>query len=85
MSDKSRILYIKRFPEEHTDEEHTAVISDILAYLEAEGVAASRHSIARDIGLLIEAGIDVICNTGKPNRYIVGERSFELPELKLVR
>jgi len=81
---KSRILYIKRFLEEQTDEEHPATVADILTYLESVGVSASRQTIARDIQLLIEAGVDVICNTGKHTEYFIGERSFELPELKML-
>ena len=81
---KSRILYVKRYLEEQTDEDHPATVADILAYLEAGGVTASRHSITRDIELLMEIGADVVCNNGKPNEYFIGDRSFELPELKLL-
>ena len=81
---KSRILYIKRFLEEQTDEEHTVTITDIMAYLASEGIPASRQAVARDIEQLIESGTDVICNIGRPNEYFVGERRFELPELKLL-
>jgi len=81
---KNRILYIKRFLEEQTDEEHPATIADILAYLESEGIATSRHTVVREFEQLAEAGIDVICNNGKPNRYFIGERTFEMPELKLL-
>ena len=81
---KSRILYIKRFLEEHTDEKHPAIIADILAYLETLGIETSRQTIAREIEQLTEAGVDVICNAGKPNQYFIGDRHFELPELKLL-
>jgi len=81
---KSRILYIMRFLEEQTDEEHPAVISDILAYLETVGIETSRFTVARELDLLTESGVDVIRNDGKPNQYFIGERAFELPELKLL-
>ena len=81
---KSRILYIKRFMEEHADEQHPVTVADILAYLEAEGIEASRQTVVRELDQLIEAKIDVICNDGKPNKYYIGDRYFELPELKLL-
>ena len=81
---KSRILYVKRYLEENTDEEHPATIAEIMACLSENGIPSSRQAVARDIDLLIEAGGDIVCNPGKPNVYFVGERSFELPELKLL-
>jgi len=81
---KSRILYVKRFLEEQTDEAHQATLKDILAYLNGEGIAASHRTVAQDIELLLEAGVDVVCNRSTQNRYFVGAGRFELPELKLL-
>jgi len=81
---KSRILYVHRYLSENTDETHPATVADILAYLEAEGIPASRKTVTQDIEQLSEAGVDVVCNTGRPNEYFIGERRFELPELKLL-
>ena len=81
---RSRILYIKRFLEEKTDEAHPAVITDIIAYLAGEGVAATRKTVAQDIDQLIESGVDVICNKRRQNQYFIGDRHFETPEIKLL-
>ena len=81
---KNRILYIKRFLEEYADEQHPVTVTDILAYLETVGIDTSRHTVAREIEQLIEAGIDVVVNTGKPKQYFIGDRHFEMPELKLL-
>jgi predicted DNA-binding transcriptional regulator YafY len=81
---KSRILYVKQFLETQTDENHTATVSDIIAYLGSIGITAGRKAVTQDIEELIEFGIDIINNAGKPIRYFVGERHFELPELKLL-
>ena len=81
---KSRILYIQRYLERETDEGHPATLADILAYLEAEGIAASRQTIAREIEQLIESGADIIPGNKRPVEYFVGTRCFELPELKLL-
>ncbi|MDR0818586.1 MAG: WYL domain-containing protein [Oscillospiraceae bacterium] len=84
MPKKSRVLYIKKYLEEQTDENHPASMTDILAYLEAEGIVASRKTVAPDIEQLIESGVDVVENTGKRYEYFIGDRHFELPELKLL-
>ena len=81
---KSRILYIKRFLEEQTDEEHPATIADILAYLSENGIAAHQRTVILDIELLTEAGVDVVCNKSRRNQYFIGDVFFETPELKLL-
>jgi len=81
---KSRILYVKQYLEKQTDEEHPATVADILMYLETGDIPASRQTVTRDIEQLIEIGMDVVCNNGRPNEYFIGERHFELPELKLL-
>jgi len=81
---KVKLLYIKHFLETQTDEMHPATITDILAYLGECGVIVSRKTVAGDIELLIESGVDVVCNKSRQNQYFVGTRHLELPELKLL-
>ena len=82
--EKSRILDVKRFLYDQTDETHHAVLSEIIAYLDGEGIAATRKTVAHDIEQLIEAGMDIVCNKSRQNQYFVGDRHFEIPELKLL-
>ena len=44
---KLKLLYLKQFFEEHTDEEHPATMQQMLDYLKANGVDAERKSIYR--------------------------------------
>ena len=81
---KSRILYIKQFMEEYADELHPVTVTDILTHLETIGAPSSRFTVARELEQLIEAGIDMVCNNGKPKQYFIGDRHFEMPELKLL-
>jgi predicted DNA-binding transcriptional regulator YafY len=81
---KSRILYVQRFLERQTDEAHPVTLTDIIAYLAGEGIAATRKTILLDIEQLTEAGTDVVCNRSRQNTYFIGDRHFELPELKLL-
>jgi predicted DNA-binding transcriptional regulator YafY len=84
MKKKSRILYIKRYLEEHTDEEHPATLTDILRYLDSVGITANRRTVMLDIDQIIDAGSDVVINRSTQNRYFIGGRHLELPEIKLL-
>ena len=84
MAKKDRTLYVLKFLWQNTDEEHPATVSDILAALAYEDIKIERHALAADIEQLIEFGIDVVCVKSSPNKYFIGQRSFELPELKLL-
>ena len=77
MAKKDRTLYVLKYLWKNTDEDHPATVSDILAALENENIKVERHA-------LTEFGIDIVCVKSSPNRYFVGQRSFELPELKLL-
>ena len=80
MPSKNRPLLILRYLWDHTDEFHPATITEILAYLETQGVRANRKTIAADIQDLQECGWDIVCN----RRRFIGDRGLELPELKLI-
>lgn len=84
MAEKNRPLYILKYLLDNTDEEHPAVINDILAYLEARGIHANRKTIAVDLLELQDSGFDVVCNKSRQNKYFIGSRSLELAELKTV-
>ena len=79
-----RILELLRFLYERTDENHPAIITELLAYLESHGIHANRKTVAADIRDLQEAGWDIICNRSRQNQYFIGDRGLELAELKLI-
>lgn len=80
---KLKLLYLKQFFEEKTDEDHPATMPDILAYLKANGVEAERKSIYTDLSALADFGMDVRKDVyGKS--YTWFDREFELPEVKLI-
>ena len=84
MAKKDRTLYVLKYLWKNTDEDHPATVSDILSALEAENIKVERHALMSDIEQLTEFGIDIVCVKSSPNRYFIGQRSFELPELKLL-
>ena len=59
---KSRILYVKSFLEEQTDEAHPVGIVEILEHLTGLGIETHRRTVMLDIEQLIESGVDVAIN-----------------------
>lgn len=79
---KSRILYILRCLQEKTDEQHPISTKQIQDYLETQGIKAHRQTIPRDIQALIDYGVDIVEVKSTQNLYFIGDRQFELHELK---
>ena len=81
---RSRILLLLQLLLEQTDEHHYATGADILHFWETHGIQANRKNVYSDIQLLMEFGLDIICIKSTQNRYFIGSRLLELPELKLL-
>ena len=79
---RTRILHVKDFLEEYTDEERAAGMWEILKYLEKKDIPAERKSIRDDIHALIDYGMDIDLENGKQWRLL--SRKFELAEIKLI-
>ncbi len=84
INNNSRILYILKLLEEYTDEQHPMSITDIVEYLDKQEIKAHRRTIMTDIESLKEFGIDIITIKSTQNKYFIGNRNFELPEVKLL-
>lgn len=67
-----------------TDENHPLGVKDIMDLLEQDGISTERKSIYQYIKLLESNGVDIITDRQRQNRYFIGQRQFELPELKLL-
>ena len=78
------LLLLRQYLYRQTDEQHPVSVTDILAFWQQHGIQAGRKSVYTDIELLQNAGMDIVCVKSTQNRYFVGERLFELPELKLL-
>ena len=85
MGDKKlKLLYLAKYLEEETDQEHPAGMPELLAYLTANGISAERKSVYDDLRLLESFGMDVETVKGRQFGYYLGERTFQLPEVKLL-
>ncbi len=81
---KQKILYLAKFFLEETDEDHPASMADILAYLKRAGIEAERKSIYSDLEDLRLFGMDIITLRGRGGGYFLGDRKFQLPEIRLL-
>ncbi len=81
---KLKLLYLLRFLMQNSDEAHPLSMAHIIEELAGNGISAERKSIYDDIEALRLFGVDIVQLKGKNGGYYIGERDFELPELKLL-
>ena len=81
---KGKLLALLDILRRETDEEHPLTLEEIRRFLEAEGVNAERKSLYDDIALLRQRGEDIVCVRDKSVRYYLGQRTFDMPELRLL-
>lgn len=79
-----RIFLLLKLLYDQTDEDHYISVADILQFWQNNGILAGRKSVYSDIDLLMEMGVDIICIKSTQNRYFIGSRLFQVPELKLL-
>ncbi len=82
---KLKLLYLLKILSEQTDDGHSMTLHGIQSALQAYDISAERKSLYDDIEALRNYGVDVIGESkGKSYEYHIGERQFELAELKLL-
>ena len=82
---KLKLYYLSRIMTEKMDDEHMITMQEIQDALAAYGVSADRKSLYDDMEALRILGIDVIGEKiGRNFYYHVGEKQFEIAELKLL-
>ena len=81
---KSKLLVLYQLLLERTDEENPLSTQQIIEYLEQNGIGAERKSIYADMETLRDMGVDVQSRKGRGAGWFIGERDFQLAELKLL-
>jgi len=81
---KLKLLKLMDILNEYSDEEHPLSAPEICAMLGDYGISAERKSIYSDISTLEEYGLDIIRAVDAKKGYFVGERDFQIPEVKLL-
>jgi predicted DNA-binding transcriptional regulator YafY len=81
---KAKILTLLHILEHKSDEAHRLSVPQLEEALAQENVPAERKSIYADLSALQAAGYDVELQRGRGGGYYLGERTFQLAELKLL-
>lgn len=89
LGSKGRVLFLRKYLEEHTDDDHYITTEELIKLYTENGYKANRQTVADDISVLVSSGFEIIVNQiprnkTKTNAYHVGARLFELPELKML-
>lgn len=82
---KLKLIYLMKILLERTDETHSITMPEMIDALAAYGISAERKSLYNDIENLRVYGLDIIgIQEGRTYSYHIGNRQFELAELKLL-
>lgn len=81
---KKRLLYLREYLLKYTDEEHALSRLEIERALAEQGFDFGRKTFYDDIDALKESGLDIVSTKSKTVRYYVGNREFQLSEVKLL-
>ena len=83
---RTRLLRLIRLFSEETDDDHGLTLKQINERLEAQGLSpVTRQTLYEDIEQLREFGLEIQSeHEGRAYYYFLGDRQFELPELKLL-
>lgn len=84
MQSNIRIIELLRFLYQQTDETHAVTVSEMIEYLKSKGIPSVRQTVYTDLEALDTAGIDIVQIKSTQNRYFIGSRIFEYPELKML-
>lgn len=82
---KLKLIYLMKILLERTDETHSITMPEMIDALVAYGISAERKSLYNDIENLRVYGLDIIeIQEDRTYSYHIGNRQFELAELKLL-
>ena len=81
---KKRLLYLREYLLKYTDEEHALSRIEIEQVLAEKGFEFGRKTFYDDINALKESGMDILSTKSDTVKYYVGNREFQLSELKLL-
>lgn len=82
---KLKLLYILQLLEDESGEDAPVSTARIIEYLDSQGIHADRKTIYDDMESLQNFGYEILKNNNRTGGgYYLGQRDFEMPELKLL-
>ena len=82
---KIKLLKLMELLRQDTDEFHPMSTGEICRRLGAIGISCERRTVGKDIKVLREQGFEIMSELcGHENAYWIADRSFNVPELKIL-
>ena len=82
---KIKLLKLYELLRQETDEQHPMTTMMIIDRLGKMGISCERRTLAKDMAILNEQGYEVMFRwVGKEKGYYIEDRSFSVPELKIM-
>ena len=82
---KIKLLKLMELLRENSDEDHPLKTNMLCTMLKNAGISCDRRTLSRDIATLNECGYEIFSiMQGHDKAYYIVERSFSLPELKIL-
>lgn len=79
-----RLVKILEILRQETDEDNPMPTNTLIKKLAEQGIECDRRTLYRDIQVLNEYGYEVLCKRAISNEYYVVDRSFDIPELRIL-
>lgn len=82
---KIKLLKLYELLRQETDDQHPMTTVTIIARLGKMGISCDRRTLSKDVDVLNEQGFEVMTvRLGKEKGYYVEERTFSVPEIKIM-
>ena len=81
---KLKLLYLMQLLLQKSDEAHTLSVQQMTDELAHYDIKVERKTLYDDMEALRRFGLDIVVARSKTTGYYIGNRDFELPELKLL-
>lgn len=84
-ANKVKLIKLLEILRQETDEAHPLSTKELISKLADIGIACDRRTLSKDIAVLNENGFEVMSDmVGHDKVYYVADRSFSVPELKIL-
>lgn len=84
VNQKIKLLRILEILRMYSDEENPMTTKEIISKLNEQGIECARKSLYDDIDILNEYGYEILCIKSTQNKYYIVDRTFDIPELKIL-
>lgn len=80
---RAKLLLLLEFFKNETDEQHPKTMTEILTYLQKNGIKVERKAVYADINMLRDLEYDIVKTTDRGTAYFLAERVLESAEVEI--